>query len=100
MEQAAQDHFKILAEDNEASSKSVVLIELLTSDRIVLQGTQNVKKFNSVLESKVTILMGVLRLESHQSDILVTVNTPRKLTMETFNSQIKSLKLVNPSIFL
>ncbi len=69
----------------------------------LLSGTQTVSKFNKPDKSTIKILLSVLRLPAHTTDILVSFNCPIELgaddDTEMFASVLKSLKLLNPSIF-
>ncbi len=70
----------------------------------LLSGTQKVAKFNKPDESTIKILLSVLRLPAHTTDILVSFNCPIELgaddDTEMFASVLKSIKLLNPSIFV
>jgi len=75
-------HFDSLAHDNSALHSEVLSTNILcetqkdTPAPIMLEGFQTVAKFNRQTPDRVTILMALYRIESKDTDLVVTFNVP------------------------
>ena len=107
-------HFQDLAESNGSSQEETETLSVipLPKDQLslvecssgwLLSGTQMVSKFNKPEKNCVKILLCVLRLPAHTTDILISFNSPMEIgavdDTEMFASIVRSVKLLNPSLF-
>ena len=107
-------HFQDLAESNGSSQEETEILSVipLPRDQLslvecscgwLLSGTQMVSKFNKPEKSHVNILLCVLRLPIHTTDVLISFNSPVEIgaedDTEMFASVVRSIKLLNPSLF-
>ena len=75
---AIREHYKTLAEDNEASVshlKDSVKLSSQAGPAILVHGTQQVSKFNSQEKDLVHVTLGLLRLARAKTDVLVSFNS-------------------------
>ncbi|CAG7846604.1 SubName: Full=Uncharacterized protein {ECO:0000313/EMBL:CCA69848.1} [Serendipita indica DSM 11827] len=114
---AARFHFESLAQDNSAESSNV--IEVIVPDGfseapisnpppILLQGTQQVAKYNKTDLDTVEILMALYRVVEKPHDIIFVVNLPKTATTSeerrqqvqgSFTEMAKSLSIVDFGLF-
>lgn len=91
-EEVARYHFQQLADDNDAATSSVTVIDNLKPQDVtpllpqneteiyVLQGTQQISKFNEQnAHNTVEIILVVVRLTKVSTDFVISVNAPVKL---------------------
>ena len=81
-------HFDSIAHDNDATSSNAASVQIPTipSDPsssvtplpILLEGTQEVKKFNRQVADEVRILLALYRIDSKKVDIVFSANLPLK----------------------
>ena len=92
-----EKHFAQLAEDNGAKES-----EIVTASRSCLYGTQTASKFNKQESSIVHIYLGLLTLNQHKTDVLVSLNSPKeqKVSFKEFTEMFTSLTVKDASIFV
>ena len=108
-----------MADDNSAASSSIERVTGIPKDKgddtpspIVLQGTQLVRKFNSVVLDTIHILLAVFRIESKNVDLVLSMNVPLE-TVEgkvddaryqqarlDFDTAVKSLRILDFGLFV
>lgn len=93
---SVEQHFEVLSEDNGAQSSDV-----LTVTGNCLYGTLTASKFNKTDAVIVHIYLGLQTVDGHNTDILISMNSPGKQTIsfEKFTEMFKSLTVKDPSIF-
>ncbi|EGN95995.1 hypothetical protein SERLA73DRAFT_185471 [Serpula lacrymans var. lacrymans S7.3] len=116
---AARFHFDSLAHDNDAEGCTVLDIQDVINDRgddtpspIVLQGTQQIRKYNRPVLDQVEIMLSLFRVKRKDIDIVVTVNIPvlaadggaisreRVAGIKTdFDKLVRSLQIIDYSLF-
>lgn len=104
IELAVVEHFKILAEDNEADSHDIaecLSIEPSTGEAWIIHGSQKVGKFNVPDKQVVHISLGVIRLDRVSTDILITHNstTEQELGRRRVSSAVANFKVNDWSLF-
>ncbi|KAI0315520.1 Mog1p/PsbP-like protein [Amylostereum chailletii] len=114
----AKFHFDSLAHDNDAESSTVDDISIILNDRgnntpspVVLQGRQQVRKFNRPTANNVRIFLALYRVEAKGADLVLTMNVPAtrvdadvqeeelRLAKEVFDTAVRSLVIVDLSLF-
>jgi len=114
-------HFDSLGHDNDAQSSEIKSIshplnahneDDKTPIPIILEGLQQVPKFNQQAPDTVQILMAVYRIEQKNTDLVVTFNIPKLVQQgsqieektqlaaaEHFKIFVKSLQIVDLGLF-
>ena len=115
-------HFESLAHDNEAKASSVLNIIVPESEKstssygtpppILLDGTQQVAKFNRSAPDDVRILLAVYRVESKAVDLVLSASLPVAKEIggvlgemefndakEAFLTAARSLKIIDFGLF-
>ena len=105
-------HFDSLAHDNEATAPTVLDVTTIPNDRgdgtpspTVLNGTQQVRKFNRSNADDVRIYMAVYRVPGKGVDVVLTMNVPfvdetqLAEAKSVFNVAARSLAIIDYSLF-
>ncbi|THH04481.1 hypothetical protein EW145_g5493 [Phellinidium pouzarii] len=116
----ASFHFDALAHDNDAVSRTVHSIESLeslaspetTPSPILLEGSQQIAKFNRQFEDKVHILLALYRVTGKNVDLVLSANIPitteaggvlgsddLNSSKEAFLAAARSLKIADFGLF-
>ncbi|KAG9318419.1 hypothetical protein JVU11DRAFT_510 [Chiua virens] len=84
--EAVKFHFEALAHDNNAASNTMQEPVVIPNDRgdqtpspIIFRGSQQIRKFNTIIPDDVEILMALFRVNSggKSADLVVTASIPR-----------------------
>ncbi|KAI0078185.1 Mog1p/PsbP-like protein [Panus rudis PR-1116 ss-1] len=119
---AAQFHFDSLAHDNSAQSSTVQGITHVPNDRggddltpshTLLTGRQLVTKFNKSEVDEVQIFMALYRIESKNTDLVLTMNVPLRsadggavgeeglaAAQKDFEAAARSLRILDFGLFV
>lgn len=108
-------HFDSLAHDNSSQENEVLKTSLVINDRgdgtpsaVILEGTQQVPKFNRGEPDKVKIYMALYRVEQRGVDLLVVFNAPivsddgpadQQVAASHFNIFTRSLRVEDFGLF-
>lgn len=97
-DQICQYHFQELAVANESSESEVEDVRMLENISEsapflqpfpvwILAGTQYVSKFKEEARNRVRLFLAVIRLEEHETDILVSVNVPIEIAPDSSSAR-------------
>ena len=109
-EKAAAFFFEELAEQNDASSFSILSSELLpVSSRpklpsstcaTFLKGTQDAAKFRESSKNKIAVFQSVVRLRNVRADLLITLTVPIRINLFSSSSKVVTESVLKHGIDL
>lgn len=102
-------HFTALAEDNDATMSTIINTCVPNIDgilpHVILEGKQEVRKFNQPCAVEVDILLALFRVKDYGVDVIVSASIPKnsaRLTAikEDFYALLESFRIRDYSLFV
>jgi len=102
-------HFTALAEDNDATMSTIISTCVPKADGkhppVVLEGKQEVRKFNQPCAVEVDILLALFRVKDYGVDVIVSASIPKnsaRLTAikEDFYALVQSFRIRDYGLFV
>jgi len=109
-EKAAKFFFEELAEQNDASSFSILSSESLPESSrpllpksmsvLLLKGTQDASKFREASKNKIAVYQTVVRLRNVRADLLITLTVPIRIDLSSSSAKVVSKSVLKHGIDL
>jgi Ran-interacting Mog1 protein len=92
--------FAQLAADNDALEASIESTDVIDAETIIVRGTQTVSKFGKGPALTVKIVLGLIRLDQFNADVLMTLNDVYSLIpFETVVQILQSFTILDETLF-